>query len=449
MRVSAMPQSKLLRSLPPRRSEPQSEAAPMNVETATQQELDERAIQSVCPLRNVYNFIGRFVAHPSDHARVTHALWIMHAHLMDRWDTTPRLAFLSPEPESGKTRALETTKLLVPRPVSTMNCTPAYIARKIGQDEAPPTILFDEVDAVFCPKAGDHEDLRAILNAGYQRGGYIGRCVMVGKKVETEELSAYAAVALAGLGWLPDTILTRSVVIRMRRRRNDEKVDSFRPRIHSREGDRVRALVEAWAATVETTIDWPALPAGIEDRSADIWEPLLAVADMIGGEWPRRARSAAVAMAKAAKESDPSMGVRLLSDIRTAFEKDRFSIPTAMSSAILVERLIAMEESPWHDLGRGRALDQNGLASRLKDYEIRPRTHRSIGSVRGYAHSDFLDAWKRYVDPPAPSPENPATPATAKVAHIRPVAPVAPVAAFQGNGRPPLGPPGDSLDDFK
>ena len=113
-----------------------------------------------------------------------------------------------------------------------MNCTPAYIARKIGQDEAPPTILFDEVDAVFGPKAGDHEDLRAILNAGYQRGGYIGRCVMVGKKVETEELSAYAPVALAGLGWLPDTILTRSVVIRMRRRRNDEKVELV-PAAHS------------------------------------------------------------------------------------------------------------------------------------------------------------------------------------------------------------------------
>ena len=45
---------------------------------------------------DVYSFLGRFIAYPSHHAQVAHVLWIAHTHLMDVWDATPRLAFLSP-----------------------------------------------------------------------------------------------------------------------------------------------------------------------------------------------------------------------------------------------------------------------------------------------------------------------------------------------------------------
>src|SRR5687767_14668471 len=73
-------------------------------------QLGERVIEAV------YSFLGRFVSYPSEHARIAHALWVLHAHLMAVWDSTPRLAFLSAEPASGKTRALEVTELLVPNP---------------------------------------------------------------------------------------------------------------------------------------------------------------------------------------------------------------------------------------------------------------------------------------------------------------------------------------------
>ena len=158
----------------------------------------------------VYEFTGRFVAYPSDSAHVAHVLWIAHAHLMNAWDSTPRLAFLSPEPASGKTRALEVTELLVPNAVEAINVSPAYLFRKVGDDEAKPTILYDEIDTVFGPKAKENEEIRALLNAGHRRGAVAGRCVVNGKKVTTEEISAYCAVALAGLGWLPDTILDAS-----------------------------------------------------------------------------------------------------------------------------------------------------------------------------------------------------------------------------------------------
>src|SRR4051794_10949522 len=99
-------------------------------------------------LADLYAFLGRFVAYPSDNEHVAHVLWIMHTHLMDAWESTPRIAFLSPEPGSGKTRALELSELLVPNPVEAVNVTPAYLFRKVGSKRGPPTVLYDEIDTV-------------------------------------------------------------------------------------------------------------------------------------------------------------------------------------------------------------------------------------------------------------------------------------------------------------
>jgi Protein of unknown function (DUF3631) len=211
---------------------------------------------------DVHTYLGRFVAYPSPQAHDAHALWVVHAHMMGAWDSTPRIAFLSPEPGSGKTRALEATMPLVPRPVEAINVTPAYLFRKVGGDEGLPTILFDEIDTVFGPKAADNEDIRALLNAGHRKGAVAGRCIVRGKSVGTEEISAYCALAVAGLGWLPDTLMSRSVIIRMRRRKADEKVAPFRLRQHGPAGEALNRRLEIWAAkTIHTVTDvWPELP---------------------------------------------------------------------------------------------------------------------------------------------------------------------------------------------
>ena len=81
----------------------------------------EASLDGSVLLNDVYAFIGRFIAYPSVHAHVAHLLWIAHTHLMDAWDSTPRLAAISPEPECGKTRVLEVSEVLVPRPVESVN----------------------------------------------------------------------------------------------------------------------------------------------------------------------------------------------------------------------------------------------------------------------------------------------------------------------------------------
>ena len=316
---------------------------------------------------------------------------------MNAFDSTPRLAFLSPEPASGKSRALEVTALLVPRPVESVNVTPTYLFRKVGSDEGRPTILYDEIDTVFGPKAKDNEEIRGLLNAGHRKHSTAGRCVVRGKRVFTEEIPAYCAVALSGLGGLPDTILSRSIIVRMRRRKLTETVEPYRRREHGPEGKRLAERLTTWAALIESKLTdvWPQLPTGIQDRDADVWEALLAVADAAGGAWPKRARDAAVALVNESKQSTPSLGILLLADLRNVF-KDADALPT---ETILI-KLHTLEESPWGDL-RGKALDARGLSNRLKPYGV-SRTTIRFGSetAKGYSRSSFCDAWDRYLGSP-------------------------------------------------
>jgi hypothetical protein len=363
-------------------------------------------------LGEVHGFLGRFVSYPSEHAHVAHTLWIAHAHAMDRWDSTPRIAFLSPEPGSGKSRCLEVSELLVPRPVEAVNVTPAYLFRKVADEAGRPTILFDEVDTVFGPKAKDNEEIRGLLNAGHRRGAVAGRCVVRGKLVETEEIPAYCAVALAGLGGMPDTILSRSVVVRMRRRAPGENVEPFRRRINGPEGEELRERLAAWvAAEVAPSIDiYPAIPPSINDRDADVWEPLLAVAEAAGGDWPERARVAAVALVADSKRETPSLGVKLLADIKNAF-----GASDHMGTEELLAKLHKMDESPWGDL-KGKPLDARGLARRLSPYDIRPSNIRHLASVvKGYRREDLHDAWQRYLGAPAYESATCATSVTAAI----------------------------------
>ena len=315
-------------------------------------------------------YLKRYVVYPSEDAAIAHTLWIAHTHRMDAWESTPRIAFLSPEPGSGKSRALELTETLVPGPVQAVNVSAAYLFRKVSAPEGRPTILFDEIDTVFGPKAKENEDIRGLINAGHRRGALAGRCVIRGKGIELEELPAYCAVAVAGIGDLPDTIITRSVVIPMRKRSPAESIEPYRPRLHANAGNNLRNVLSLWVGNQTFGQPWPAMPESVTDRNADVWEPLLAIADAAGAQWPERARVAAVALVALSMWKTPSLGVRLLADIRTVFG-DRDSMPTDQ----LLERLCSLEESPWGDI-RGKPMQARGVASLLRKFGVEPRVIR-------------------------------------------------------------------------
>ena len=363
-------------------------------------------------LNDIHDFVGRFVAYPSEDAHIAHTLWIGHTHLMEVWDSTPRLAAISPEPECGKTRVLEISEVLVPRPVESVNVTPAYLFRKVADEAGRPTILYDEIDTVFGPKAKDNEEIRGLLNAGHRRHAMAGRCVVRGKIIETEEIPAYCAVAMAGIGDLPDTIMGRSIILRMRRRAPSETVEPWRRRMYYQEGNALRERISAWAGMVEEELMgyWPPMPDGVEDRSADVWEALLSVADKAGGEWPNRARVACVALVAESREGTPSLGVRLLKDLKEVFGNEDH-----LSTNTILFKLYEIEEAPWAEL-RGRPLDARGLANRLKPYKVKPKGVR-IGeqTLRGYYAKDLWDSWERYLSSP---PAKSATSATSAITEV-------------------------------
>ena len=259
-------------------------------------------------------------AYPVRHASLAEAadavvLWIAATHAAPAWNCAPRLDITSPVKRCGKSRLLDIIEATCHEPLLTVNISPAALVRSIGDD--PPTLLLDEADTVFGPKAGDnHEDLRGILNAGHPRNRPYIRWDMASR--QPEHCPTFAMAALAGIGDLPDTITDRAVVVPMRRRAPGEHVDRYRDR---RDGEPLHVLRERLGEWIRAHIDdlrkaEPDMP--VEDRAADTWEPLVAVADLAGGDWPARARRAALALT-AEDDSDTTLGARLLADLRDVF----------------------------------------------------------------------------------------------------------------------------------
>ncbi|WP_281920497.1 DUF3631 domain-containing protein [Nocardia cyriacigeorgica] len=315
----------------------------------------------------------------------------MTTHLTACFEYAPRLVVRSPEKRSGKSRLLEIADALVHEPLRAVNATVAYIFRSLDA-EHPPTLLFDEADTIFGSKkvAEQNEDLRGLLNAGFQRGLPFGRTVGPNHLPMTFE--TFAMAALAGIGRMPDTIEDRAVVVVMRRRKPSETVAPYRTRRDKPPLDKLRARIAEWSAAVAERLEGhePA-ELGVEDRAADVWEPLVSVADMAGGDWPQLARRAAKVMVDEAGADDEasSSNVQLLADIRDVFASMHVSF---LKSAVLCDQLHQIEESPWKQF----ELTPSKLGHRLREYGIKTG-HNTARTERGYRLEDFHDAFERYL----------------------------------------------------
>jgi hypothetical protein len=348
----------------------------------------------------------RWVVWPSDRFAPVLALWVTHTHLMAAFETTPRLAVLSPVKGSGKTRVLELLEACCAGPMFAVNVSTSALFRRLDAGRA--TLLLDEADTHLGGNgkvSEKYEELRAIVNAGYRRGAKVFRSEATGRKVEEREFDVFAPVALAGIGDLPDTVLDRSIIVPMRRRSPRERVDRYRVRT----GNAVlHPLRDELARLAPLLVDLladarPELPDGIEDRAADCWEPLIVIADAAGGSWPAQARAAAVEVNELRTERAPSLGEALLNDCRRVLLVDR-DLPEVTSSAF-VEFLCDLDEAPWSEL-HGTRLDARGLARRLRPFDVRPGV-LWVGdkTLRGYTRAAFVDAWERYLPPLSPLQE--------------------------------------------
>jgi hypothetical protein len=348
-------------------------------------------------LDDICLYIRRYVV-VTDHQATAVALWTSHTHAIQAADCTPYLQITSATKRAGKTRLLEVLEPLVARPWFTGRTSAAALVRKV--DAECPTLLLDESDAAFAGEKEYAEALRGILNSGYRRSGKATVCIGQSANIQARDFSTFGAKAIAGIkGNLPGTVADRSIAIQLRRRTSDEPCERWRERDGHAAAAPLRERLTTWAATaVEILRDArPALPPSLGDRQADVWEPLIAIADLAGGNWSHRARSAAIALAGSVEDQDIS--IELLHDIYTVFEAGPLNFITSKQ---LVEKLLEMDDRPWAEWRHGKPITPRAIADRLKTFGIVPIPN-TARTARGYARDRFEDAWTRY---PAIKPSN-------------------------------------------
>lgn len=380
---------------------------------------DPQTINGVALLEELHRLLTRYVVFPTPQAADAVTLYVAATHAQPAWEHATRLVLKSPLKRCGKSRLEEVIAETCYRPLRTANCSTAALVRSIGNDD-PPTILLDEADTIFggrkSAKDGVAEDLRGFINAGHSRGAPYLRWDMTARQLE--ECPTFGMAVLAGIGDLPDTIEDRAVVVSMRRRGNGEKVAPFRrrciPALHALRDDLhdwVRGHVDILGAAE------PAMP--VEDRAADVWEPLVVVAALAGGAWPDRAHRACLVLTRESDSDADSASERLLADLFEVWgDEYRGKDAEHLFTETILERLHRLDEAPWADW-YGKPLSGRGLANMLKPYGVKSRTvregsGRAAPTARGYARADLTDPWDRYVPDLSGVSDTPDTPPHAR-----------------------------------
>jgi len=337
-------------------------------------------------------WIRRYIV-VSDEQAVIMAAWTLHTYVFNAAETTPYIQITAPERECGKSYLMEALAAVAAIPVCSSGMTAAALVRTI--EAKRPTIFLDEMDAQLGGNKEYVEAIRGILNAGFRQGGVFYKCV--GKDFELQGFNVYCPKCFAGIGQLPDTVASRSIIIEMRRKLPKEAVEPLRQRAVKIAAMPIKAKLEAWAARgaadLLRTIE-PAPIASLSDRQNDTAEPLLAIAELAGDGWLQRLTGALQNVLKAAGADDSSIGATLLSDVRAIFgERESDAIP----SKVMAECLCRIEGRPWADWSHGKAFSANNLARQLKKFRIYPQTIRTGNETsKGYRRGDFEDAWLRY-----------------------------------------------------
>lgn len=403
-------------------------------------------------LDTVGKLLRRYVRFPGAHEAVALALYVLHTYAFDAAVSTPYLLIVSPEKRAGKTRTLETVELVVREPLRAGNITAAGVFQAI--EAWTPTLLVDEVDAVFRVRSEQNETLRAVLNAGNRRGSYVVRGTQDGTP---QKFSTWSAKVLAGIntGKLPDTIRDRSIVLNMERLAIGERVDDLFPAELDEVLGVLRGRLEAWAAeNAGWLAAWrrSARVTGLDSRKQEAWDPLLAIADLAGPAWAESAAAAATQLERSAIDpSDAELGHLLLVTLRDVFDEKG----TPLASATIGKALNALEELPFTGMHEGGGIKPRDLAKLLKPYGIKSKgVWIEDKTLRGYEREQFAGAWKRYApdeeharaeDPSgeAQGPQGPQDPSPDGKGDLADLADLAdrngpPAARVSPNGRAPI-----------
>lgn len=357
------------------------------------------------PLDRIDHFIRRFLILPNESDYTIISLWIAHTYFTHKIKTTPRLAIISPEYGCGKSRVLEVLESLTFKGEKLDHHTRSYLMRTVDliREEfgRPPTLLIDEIDSVFRAKNEEGEATRAFANTGYRATGFYGITEGDSKKTPTK-FRTFAPMALAGKGEvLPESVMTRAVIIRLQRRMGNEFIEDFLTDLVAFEAEELREELLGWSdyCAQDISVLNPELP--VRDRDREVWLPLFLVAHLADSEWIKRAELALANIEEAKSDNTLPRERQLLSDIWKIFqgqEKDK------IRSSVIILELIGMADSEWETYNFGKPINERALAKKLRTYGIKPaqiRFENGVGA-KGYHRSEIESAVRRYLDPSIP-----------------------------------------------
>lgn len=327
--------------------------------------------------------------------------WTMHTHAFAAARSTPYLLISSAEKESGKSTLLEVLEQIVRNKWRTSRTSAAVLPRKI--EDQKPTLLLDETDQSLKSSKEYAAALTGALNDGYRYNGATSLCVVEkGSAITYRDFSLFCAKAIAGVGsLLDDTTVSRCIPIRLKRQKRDAAKAEFDPDEVEPYAFGLRDRLAAWgAAHIDTLAKLkPEFPKELGGRQRQVTKPLLAIADVVGGDWPTRLRSALLELYSSISAEDQSHGVALLKDIRLVFAEKQLE---SIGSKDLVAALNTLDDRPWSEANHGKPITPTYLSKHLQRYEISPHQIWHAGAnIRGYEKADFKDCWERYlkVDP--------------------------------------------------
>lgn len=322
------------------------------------------------------------------------ALWSVLTWFIEEVHFAPILAVLSPTKRCGKTTLFDLLGRIVRSPISTsvIGTTSATLFRL--NEELKPTFLIDEAE-----RLNENGDIVGLLNAGYRRGGSVQRCRQLGSGgYAVDDFDAFGFRALAAIGNLWDTLLDRSILVRMQRKPKGVEKRRFNPEAVEKRGSELASMTARFTAdhvgNFVRAAEEVEIPASLNDREGDNWIGLLAVAHLAGGDWPDRARNASIDLSEDSG-GHADRGESLIRDIYSVFENEKWV--KALPSGRLVDKLNAIEESPWGDSQGGKGLSTHKLASMLKPFGIGSKQARLGGEkFRGYWLETLRPAFDRY-----------------------------------------------------
>jgi hypothetical protein len=314
-------------------------------------------------------------------------LWIAMTWFIDVIQVAPLAVITAPEKRCGKSTMLFLLNKLVNRPLMASNITPAALFRTIEMYR--PTIMIDEADTFV----KDNEELRGVLNCGHTRdSAFVIRTV--GKDHEPKRFNVWGAKALAGIGACPDTIMDRAIVLELRRKLPEEKVNKIR-HIPQENFDILRSELARFSNDFSQSIKiaQPELPSFMNDRAQDNWEPLFAIAAQASLEWLERATRSATKLSN--EEIVYSTGTELLFDIQEILEAENIE---RIKTIDLIYKLCADEEKQWASFNKGKQITPRQLSKLLKEYQIKSGSIRiNFENAKGYYAKDFQESFSRYL----------------------------------------------------